>query len=57
MKIVSPASTSNWTICPNAEALISHRLLVLPWNENYTEADVDDIAAGIRKVHSALEPK
>ncbi len=41
-------------LCPTAEDLISHRLLVLPWNENYTEADVDDIVTAIRKVHSAL---
>jgi dTDP-4-amino-4,6-dideoxygalactose transaminase len=41
-------------LCPNAEGLINHRLLVLPWNENYTESDVDDIVAAIRKVHHAL---
>jgi dTDP-4-amino-4,6-dideoxygalactose transaminase len=41
-------------LCPNAEELINHRLLVLPWNENYTETDVDDIITAIRKVHSAL---
>ncbi|TCC63116.1 DegT/DnrJ/EryC1/StrS family aminotransferase [Kribbella pittospori] len=41
-------------LCPNAEDLINSRLLVLPWNENYTDADVDDIVAAIRKVHSAL---
>jgi perosamine synthetase len=41
-------------LCPNAEELIRHRLLVLPWNENYTETDVDDIITAIRKVHTAL---
>lgn len=41
-------------LCPNAEELINRRLLVLPWNENYTEADVDDIVSAIRKVHAAL---
>ena len=41
-------------LCPNAEELINNRLLVLPWNENYTESDVDDIVAAIRKVHKAL---
>jgi dTDP-4-amino-4,6-dideoxygalactose transaminase len=41
-------------LCPNAEELINHRLLVLPWNENYTSRDVDDIVTAIRKVHTAL---
>ncbi len=41
-------------LCPNAEELINRRLLVLPWNENYTEADVDDIVAAVRKVHNEL---
>jgi dTDP-4-amino-4,6-dideoxygalactose transaminase len=41
-------------LCPNAEELIERRLLVLPWNENYTSADVDDIVAAVRKVHAAL---
>jgi perosamine synthetase len=41
-------------LCPNAEELIKRRLLVLPWNENYTEADVDDIVTAVRKVHNAL---
>ena len=44
-------------LCPNAEELIDHRLLVLPWNENYTPADVDDIITAIRKVHNALAPE
>lgn len=37
--------------CPVAEGLIDQYLLVLPWNERYSEADVDDIAAAIGKVH------
>jgi len=41
-------------LCPNAEELINRRLLVLSCNENYTDADVDDIVTAIRKVHSAL---
>ncbi|WP_405059698.1 DegT/DnrJ/EryC1/StrS family aminotransferase [Kribbella sp. NBC_01505] len=41
-------------LCPNAEELIERRLLVLPWCENYTGADVDDIVTAVRKVHSAL---
>jgi dTDP-4-amino-4,6-dideoxygalactose transaminase len=44
-------------LCPNAEELIDRRLLVLGWNENYTESDVDDIVAAIRKVHHALARK
>jgi perosamine synthetase len=40
--------------CPNAEELINRRLLVLPWNENYTDADVDDVVAAVRKVHAKL---
>ncbi|MEU4394212.1 DegT/DnrJ/EryC1/StrS family aminotransferase [Kribbella sp. NPDC023855] len=39
-------------LCPNAERLIDRTLVVLPWNEGYTETDVDDIARAIRKVHS-----
>lgn len=41
-------------LCPTAEDLINRRLLVLPWNENYTAADVDDVVAAVRKVHAAL---
>jgi perosamine synthetase len=41
-------------LCPNAEELINRRLLVLPWNENYTAKDVDDIVAALHKVHQAL---
>jgi perosamine synthetase len=41
-------------LCPNAEELINRRLLVLPWNENYTEADVDDIVTAVHKVHNVL---
>ncbi|MDP3951400.1 DegT/DnrJ/EryC1/StrS aminotransferase family protein [Microbacterium sp.] len=43
-------------LCPVAEDLVSRRLVVVPWNENFGEADVDDIAAAIRKVHSAVAP-
>lgn len=42
--------------CPVAEELIARRLLVLPWNENLTGADVNDIVAAIRKVHAHLAP-
>jgi dTDP-4-amino-4,6-dideoxygalactose transaminase len=38
-------------LCPQAERLIAERLLVISWNERYTEADVDDIAAALTKVH------
>ena len=41
-------------LCPLAELLIGERLLVLSWNERYTEADVDDIAAAVGKVHRAF---
>jgi dTDP-4-amino-4,6-dideoxygalactose transaminase len=40
--------------CPVAEEMINRTLLVMQWNENYTAADVDDIAAAIRKVHKHL---
>lgn len=38
-------------LCPIAESLINDRLIVIGWNENYTDADIDAFAAGIRKVH------
>jgi dTDP-4-amino-4,6-dideoxygalactose transaminase len=38
-------------LCPNAERLIEHTLVVLPWNEGYTKTDVLDIARAIRRVH------
>ncbi len=37
--------------CPAAETLINQTLMVLAWNEHYTDEDVDDIATAIRKVH------
>ena len=34
--------------CPNTEALISGgRMLVIPWNENYSDEDVDFLIAGL----------
>ncbi len=41
-------------LCPVAERLIDETLIVLPWNEHYTDADADDIAAGIRRVHERV---
>lgn len=41
-------------LCPVTEDLIDRRLLVIPWNENYLAADVEDIVEAVRKVHSAL---
>jgi perosamine synthetase len=41
-------------ICPHTEALIDERLFVIGWNEHYTDDDTADIAAALRKVHSAL---
>ncbi|HLS64278.1 MAG TPA: DegT/DnrJ/EryC1/StrS family aminotransferase [Ruania sp.] len=40
-------------LCPVTESLINGRLLVIPWNEQYTADDVADIAAGVQKVHAA----
>jgi dTDP-4-amino-4,6-dideoxygalactose transaminase len=54
----SPPARHDWTyspgLCPVAERLLADTLLILFWNENYTDADVDDIAAAVRKVHAAL---
>jgi len=41
-------------LCPNTEALIDGRLLVIGWNENYTEQDVDDIAAALRRASERI---
>ena len=58
--LVSPPARRDWTypdgLCPEAERLISHSLIVLPWNEGYTDDDVDDIAAALMKVHTQLNP-
>ncbi|WP_203433759.1 DegT/DnrJ/EryC1/StrS family aminotransferase [Jiangella asiatica] len=43
-------------LCPVAEDLLYRRLVVVPWNENYTAADVDDIVAAIAKVHAEVMP-
>lgn len=40
--------------CPQAEALIDHRLLVIPWNENFTDEQVEATAVAIEKVHQEL---
>ncbi len=37
-------------LCPRAEELIDRTLLVLPWNEAYTEDDVDRIARALCEV-------
>lgn len=42
--------------CPVAEALVSERLLAIPWNENYTDEQVDAMAEAIDKVHRAVMP-
>lgn len=42
--------------CPVAEALVSERLLAIPWNENYTEEQIDAMAEAIDKVHRAVMP-
>ncbi|WP_405806112.1 DegT/DnrJ/EryC1/StrS family aminotransferase [Streptomyces sp. NBC_00210] len=38
-------------LCPQAELLVARTLLALPWNEAYTEADVERIARAVRAVH------
>ncbi|MFW6599135.1 DegT/DnrJ/EryC1/StrS family aminotransferase [Propionibacteriaceae bacterium Y2011] len=42
-------------LCPVTEDLINGgKMLVFSWNENFTDADVADIAAAITKVHTAV---
>ncbi|NED95708.1 DegT/DnrJ/EryC1/StrS family aminotransferase [Phytoactinopolyspora alkaliphila] len=41
-------------LCPNTEALIGSRMLVIGWNENYSDDDVHDIVAAVTKVHAAF---
>lgn len=41
-------------LCPATEDLIGGRLLVLPWNENYSSEDVEDFGSALRKVHGAF---
>jgi dTDP-4-amino-4,6-dideoxygalactose transaminase len=38
--------------CPEAEAIL-RRLILVAWNENYSEKDVDDIAEALAKVAAA----
>jgi dTDP-4-amino-4,6-dideoxygalactose transaminase len=56
--LTSPPARKEWTygqgLCPDAERLIDQTLVVIGWNENYTAADVDDIATAIRKVRAGL---
>lgn len=51
---VSGVATYPDGLCPVAEDLIHRRLVVVAWNENFTEADVGDIAAAITKVHEEV---
>jgi hypothetical protein len=39
-------------LCPRAERLIDRTLLVLQWNEAYTEGDVDRIARALGEAGS-----
>lgn len=42
-------------LCPETEKLITGgTMMVLPWNENYTDEDVADIATALQKVSRAL---
>jgi perosamine synthetase len=54
----SPPARTEFTygpgLCPQAEALIDRTLLVVQWNEAYTDADVDEIAAAFSRVHDRL---
>lgn len=58
--LTSPPARRDWTygpgLCPVAERLVDDTLVVLQWNENYTDADVDDIAAALVKVAAADHP-
>ncbi|MBO0869049.1 MAG: DegT/DnrJ/EryC1/StrS family aminotransferase [Micromonosporaceae bacterium] len=38
--------------CPVAERMVAQTLLVLECNERFTDADVDDLIAGVTKVHN-----
>lgn len=53
--LTSPLARKEWTyepgLCPVGERMVDETLIVLSWNEKFTESDVDDIAAAIVKVH------
>lgn len=50
-----PTQTFAPGLAPNTESLITDgRLMVIQWNERYTDDDVADIVAALRKVHAAL---
>ena len=42
------------TLCPQTRKILD-RLVLLPFNENFSNEDVDDIAGGVRKVAEELE--
>lgn len=49
--MVPPADrlpTYGWGACPVAERLIKETLVVIDWNERYTDAHVDEIASTLR---------
>jgi dTDP-4-amino-4,6-dideoxygalactose transaminase len=54
----SPPARTEFTygpgLCPRAERLIGETLLVVQWNEAYTDADADEIAAAFARVHATL---
>jgi perosamine synthetase len=54
----SPPARTEFTygpgLCPQAERLIDQTLLVVQWNEAYTDSDVDEIAAAFVRVHARL---
>lgn len=58
--LTAPPARKEWHypegLCPNAEEMIHRTWLVVHWNEAYTDADVDDIAAAFHKVSAAFAP-
>lgn len=54
----SPPARTEFTygpgLCPRAERMIGETLLVVQWNEAYTDSDADEIAAAFARVHATL---
>lgn len=41
-------------LCPVAEELVDDRMIVIPWEENFTDHQVELLGTAIRKVHEEL---
>lgn len=41
--------------CPTAEQMLMQDLLVLPWNEGYSDSDVDDVIEAVTKVADVVD--